>query len=285
MVQNSLLMRSNKRNLLKIGGVWRSTTVSSSGVQQNPLMRFSQLPAGFTPVCACRSSPDKTDRLLCAFDYSDVAIITPACISSNMTENGQATLPGTENDILTLDTLENHLWAAADKLRGSIDSADYKNYIFGLLFLKRANDRFEEETEEVAEELGIPEDTARDDRDLHEEFWIPERARWNHIKAQETDVGAALNKALAAIEDENDPIADRVLTTVDLMTRSVSRTLCSRILYRISISNGTAMKILRILTSLDGPTSISFGSSPTTPVKREVSSTRRERSFDSSSSA
>ncbi|WP_251342796.1 type I restriction-modification system subunit M [Haloplanus halophilus] len=132
-----------------------------------------------------------------------------------MSNSDQATLPGTESDILTLDTLENHLWAAADKLRGSIDSADYKNYIFGLLFLKRANDRFEEETEEVAEELGIPVKTARDDRDLHEEFWIPERARWDHIKAQETDVGAALNKALAAVEDENDAIADRVLTTVD----------------------------------------------------------------------
>ncbi|MDZ7688410.1 MAG: type I restriction-modification system subunit M N-terminal domain-containing protein [Halobacteriales archaeon] len=44
---------------------------------------------------------------------------------------------------------------------------------------------------------------------------MPERARWDHIKAQETDIGAALNKALAAVEDENDPIADRVLTTVD----------------------------------------------------------------------
>jgi len=132
-----------------------------------------------------------------------------------MTEDDQATLPKTGPDILTLDILETHLWAAADKLRGSIDSADYKNYIFGLLFLKRANDRFDEETEEVAEELGIPVETARNDRDLHEEFWIPERARWDHIKAQETDVGAALNKALAAVEDENDPIADRVLTTVD----------------------------------------------------------------------
>jgi len=83
------------------------------------------------------------------------------------------------------------------------------------LFLKRVNDRFKEETEEVADELGIPEETAREDRDLHEEFWIPERAHWNHLKAQETDIGAALNKALAAIEDENDAIADRVLTTAD----------------------------------------------------------------------
>ena len=72
-----------------------------------------------------------------------------------MTDGDQATLLGTESDTLGLDTLENHLWAAADKLRGSIGSADYKNYIFDLLFLKRANDRFEEETEEVAEELGI----------------------------------------------------------------------------------------------------------------------------------
>ena len=41
---------------------------------------------------------------------------------------------------LDLDTLESHLWEAADILRGSIDAADYKNYIFGLLFLKRIND-------------------------------------------------------------------------------------------------------------------------------------------------
>ncbi|GAB3024011.1 type I restriction-modification system subunit M [Natronobiforma cellulositropha] len=132
-----------------------------------------------------------------------------------MAEQDQATLPGTDADLLTLSTLEKHLWAAADKLRGSIDSADYKNYIFGLLFLKRANDRFEEETEEVAEELEIPVETARDNRDLHEEFWIPERARWGHIKAQETDVGAALNKALAVVEDENNHIDGRVLTSVD----------------------------------------------------------------------
>ena len=124
-------------------------------------------------------------------------------------------------ETLDLDTLESHLWEAADILRGSIDAADYKNYIFGLLFLKRINDRFEEETDEVLAEFDDDEidqdlrETIRDDRDYHEEFWVPERARWDHITAQSSDIGATLNKALEAVEDENDAIADRVLTTVD----------------------------------------------------------------------
>jgi type I restriction enzyme M protein len=135
-----------------------------------------------------------------------------------MTDANQQTLSGVgvdEQDTLDLDTLESHLWEAADILRGSIDAADYKNYIFGLLFLKRINDRFDEETEEIAEEYDIDEETVRHERDLHEEFWVPDRARWDHITSQTDNIGEALDKALIAVEDENDVIADRVLSTVD----------------------------------------------------------------------
>ena len=48
---------------------------------------------------------------------------------------------------LTSQELQSKLWQAADILRGQIDSADYKNYIFSILFLKRLSDRFDEEVE------------------------------------------------------------------------------------------------------------------------------------------
>ena len=53
---------------------------------------------------------------------------------------------------LSVAQLEQYLWSAADILRGSIDSSDYKTYIFGLLFLKRLSDRFEEEAEKLIAE-------------------------------------------------------------------------------------------------------------------------------------
>lgn len=98
---------------------------------------------------------------------------------------------------LTIDALERYLWSAADILRGSIDSSDYKGFIFGLLFLKRLSDRFEEECEALVAAGDDPED-----RDNHQ-FFVPKRARWGEIQGTATNVGEALNKACSALEGSN----------------------------------------------------------------------------------
>ena len=110
---------------------------------------------------------------------------------------------------LSKQELESKLWQAADILRGQIDSADYKNYIFSILFLKRLSDRFDEEIQNAVAS-GVPRETALADRDEHE-FFVPEPARWEAISAASMNLGETLNIASHAIEDTNTPRLDGVL--------------------------------------------------------------------------
>lgn len=112
---------------------------------------------------------------------------------------------------LTQQQLEAHLWESANILRGSIDSSDYKNYIFGLLFLKRLSDVFVETAMQIEEEQG--DDYGWSDRDEHQ-FFVSERARWKNIQATTQDIGDAINKAFEALEEEN-PSLQGVLANID----------------------------------------------------------------------
>ena len=131
---------------------------------------------------------------------------------------------------LDVDQLERYLWSAADILRGSIDSSDYKNYIFGLLFLKRLSDRFEEEAEKLIAE-GVSDEVAWNDPDEHQ-FFVPDRARWDAIQKTATNIGETLNKACAALEEQNSSLAARgengpdrhVSSTIVTMRESVAET-------------------------------------------------------------
>lgn len=112
---------------------------------------------------------------------------------------------------LTLQQLESHLWESANILRGSIDSSDYKNYIFGLLFIKRLNDVFVETARKIEEEEG--DDYGWHDRDEHQ-FFVPEIARWSRIQSLTENIGDAINKAFEALEEENESLQG-VLATID----------------------------------------------------------------------
>lgn len=122
---------------------------------------------------------------------------------------------------LSLPELSRMLWAAANILRGSIDSSDYKNFIFGLMFLKHLSDRFDEEAEAIMKRelaAGTPKDEAReiayDDPDEHA-FFIPPKARWENIKKVTHEVGDALNKACYALEEANPSKLEGVLAGID----------------------------------------------------------------------
>jgi type I restriction enzyme M protein len=112
---------------------------------------------------------------------------------------------------LTKEDLYNHLWAAADILRGSIDSSDYKVYIFGFLFLKRLSDRFEEEAKNLIKD-GLPEDVAWEDPDEHQ-FFVPKRARWSTLITHAENIGEKLDKAAEALEEAN-PSIEGVLVNI-----------------------------------------------------------------------
>lgn len=100
---------------------------------------------------------------------------------------------------LDLQTLESWLWDSANILRGSIDSSDFKNYIFGLLFLKRANDVFEEEVEAIMARDKV----TREDAEEETYFRVPTEARWAEVKKATENIGVVLDKAFAGIEREN----------------------------------------------------------------------------------
>lgn len=114
---------------------------------------------------------------------------------------------------LSLERLKSHLWKSADILRGHIDAADYKNYIFGLLFLKRISDVFDEEADKILRETGDKK-LAYEDSDYHD-FSVPDRAQWDYLKSLTHDIGSAINKANESLEEENPESLEGVLSTVD----------------------------------------------------------------------
>ena len=102
---------------------------------------------------------------------------------------------------------EKEIWGAANELRGSMDAAEYKHIVLGLIFLKYLSDKFEERYDELkAEGYGDEED--KDEYTAEGIFFVPPEARWEVIanKAHSSDNGITIDEAMIAIEKENDSL-------------------------------------------------------------------------------
>ena len=102
------------------------------------------------------------------------------------------------------------LWRMADALRGSMDAAEYKHVVLGLIFLKYISDAFEERHAEVLAEWGSEASEDRDEYIAENIFWVPPEARWAHLKAQarQPTVGQLVDAAMAGIERDNRALKD-----------------------------------------------------------------------------
>ena len=106
--------------------------------------------------------------------------------------------------------MRTELWRMADTLRGSMDAAEYKHIVLGLIFLKYISDAFEEHKAKVIAEWGNEAANDRDEYIADNIFWVPPESRWQNLadQAKLPEIGQIVDNAMVAIERDNSMLKD-----------------------------------------------------------------------------
>jgi type I restriction enzyme M protein len=143
---------------------------------------------------------------------------------------------------LSISALEGHLWESANILRGTVDAADFKTYVFPLLFFKRISDVHDEEYQVALAEADGDEEYARFPQNYR--FQIPKHCHWRDVRAVVSNVGQALQTAMRGIEKANPEtlygiFGDALWTNKDRLADALLRDLMEHF-SRIDLGNETA---------------------------------------------
>ncbi|HFQ5379820.1 TPA: type I restriction-modification system subunit M N-terminal domain-containing protein [Vibrio vulnificus] len=150
-------------------------------------------------------------------------------------------------DKISLEELKTWLWGSANIMRGTVDSSDFKNYIFGLIFLKRLSDVFDERVQAVMDEEYCSADEAMENilEDNPEQF-VPVDARWANLTKKSENVGESIDEAFAKIEEQN-PTLEKVLTAIQFGDKEkLSNELLMRLLRHFNQHKALLLNSIRI---------------------------------------